>query len=159
MLVLQMSKATGWGYYLGTAGMNPICQDPWAGCWEPLPPLAHRFHCSQPRGSHKVTRHAGCPPPLSFPLGDQGEGHQSPHGHVSYPQRVLVSGVQGLRSLTHVLGSSQWCLSLEQTLVVSEVGRSGWGGKVPNDPRHHAGSVPPEQVLPDSRPPHKSQAP
>lgn len=37
-LVLQISKATGWDYYLGSAGRNLVCQDSGAGCWESLSP-------------------------------------------------------------------------------------------------------------------------
>lgn len=35
-LVLQMSKAAAWDYYLGTADRNTDCQDPRAGCCKPL---------------------------------------------------------------------------------------------------------------------------
>lgn len=37
-MVLQMSKTTGWDDYLGTLGMNPICQDPHAHCYQCHPP-------------------------------------------------------------------------------------------------------------------------
>lgn len=46
-LVLQMSKASGWDYYLGTAGMNLVCKETCAGCCKPLP-LLH--HSQIPRG-------------------------------------------------------------------------------------------------------------
>ena len=36
-LVLWMSKDAGWGYYLSTAGINLVCQDPCAGFCKPLP--------------------------------------------------------------------------------------------------------------------------
>ena len=37
-LVLQMSKTAGWDYYLSTAVVNAVCQDPCAGCYKPLFP-------------------------------------------------------------------------------------------------------------------------
>lgn len=37
-MVLQMSKAAGWGYYFGTEGMNSVYQDMLAGCHNSLPP-------------------------------------------------------------------------------------------------------------------------
>ena len=40
-LVLQMSKATGWEYYMGITGMNCICQDLCAHCCRLLPWLHH----------------------------------------------------------------------------------------------------------------------
>ena len=40
-LVLQMSKATGWDYYLGTAGMNLVCQDRVLVVASPSPLLHH----------------------------------------------------------------------------------------------------------------------
>lgn len=36
-LVLQKSETTGWGYYLGTARVKWVCQDPYAGCCKPIP--------------------------------------------------------------------------------------------------------------------------
>lgn len=46
VLVLQISKATGWDYYLGTAGMNSVCRGPCAGCRKLHPLLCHRFPCN-----------------------------------------------------------------------------------------------------------------
>lgn len=37
LMVLQMSKAAGWGYYFGTEGMNSVYQDMLAGCHNSLP--------------------------------------------------------------------------------------------------------------------------
>lgn len=37
MLVLQISKAICWDYYLATEDMDSVDQDPCAGCCKPLP--------------------------------------------------------------------------------------------------------------------------
>lgn len=54
-LILQISSDVGWDYYLGTAGMNLFCQDPYVGCCKLPPPSPslrlpvvelHRFLCN-----------------------------------------------------------------------------------------------------------------
>lgn len=36
-LILPVSKATGWDYYLGPTSMNLVGQDPCAVCWKSFP--------------------------------------------------------------------------------------------------------------------------
>lgn len=57
--VVHMSKATGWDYHLGTAGMNSVCQYPRADCCNPLPaspsqsdsPISYHAQRSIPDGT------------------------------------------------------------------------------------------------------------
>lgn len=80
-----MSKTADCNYYLGTAGMSFVCQDPYTGCWMPLlSPSWSDFQCwapqipcnpgwDQSRDSHKAScnagRNADCPFWILFPTG------------------------------------------------------------------------------------------
>ena len=97
-MVLQISKATGWDYYVGSAGMTSICEDLHAGDWKRCPLLHHRFPVVEPRrspatsmvqdqsrGSCKVTHCAGVgasvPPGFSFLTRKARDPEEtSPHG-------------------------------------------------------------------------------
>ena len=68
LLILQMSRATGGDYCLGTGGVNPVCQDMCAGFASPFP-LVHQelgpgdspaipALWNRSRGSHKPTHNA-----------------------------------------------------------------------------------------------------
>lgn len=79
-LVVQMSKATSWDYYLGTAALNLVCQMSvyWL-LYAPLHSLSVifpviepcRLPCSPPLGKNEVNHNArcvGCPPWALFSL-------------------------------------------------------------------------------------------
>ena len=83
LIVLQMSKAVSWHHWLGTIGINLVCQDLCAaGCWKPLPASlswsdyqwlsptdspAIPMMWDQRKGPHKVTHHSE--EDWLFPLG------------------------------------------------------------------------------------------
>lgn len=71
--VLWVSRTTGWDYYLGTVGVNLVCQDPCAGCCKSRPAFLSQSDFQglspgdssavpvvrdQSRSSHKATYNA-----------------------------------------------------------------------------------------------------
>lgn len=158
-----MEKASGWDYYLGTAGMNLVSQDPPVGFWKPLPPSQIPsgrapqiplwcLWCQARVGAPRSDPHAGWGW-LSllgslFPL-EEPEAQERPVSGAplawgsSRAVHGALSVLQGASASPCVLGVSQWHLVLEELLDALFVRES----EVRNNLCHHLGDITPTMFV------------
>lgn len=164
-----MEKASGWDYYLGTAGMNLFCQDPRAGFCKPLPPSQFPsgwvpqiplrcLWCQARVGAPRSDPHAGWGRlallgslfPLEEPEAQErpclrhrtglGERHCCAWSALlCRPAAPPLSVLQGVSASHCLLGFSQWHLVLEELLAALFVRES----EVRNNLCHHLGDMTP----------------